>query len=51
MTPVETFAGEQGQPCREFTMRGFVDGESEEVFGTACRQPDGTWRIVESAPV
>jgi surface antigen len=50
MTPVETYPSEAGRPCREFTLEGYVGGEPEEVWGTACRQPDGSWRIVESAP-
>ena len=37
-------------PCREFTTRVYVGGRSEEAYGTACRQPDGSWRIAENAP-
>ncbi|MGF1610339.1 MAG: hypothetical protein ACFCUQ_13145 [Kiloniellales bacterium] len=32
--------------CREYSRTAIVGGAPVEVFGTACRQPDGTWRIV-----
>lgn len=50
MTPVETYRGRAGQPCREFTLQGYIGGTPQEVYGTACRQPDGSWRLVDSAP-
>jgi surface antigen len=37
---------EQGQPCREFRMFAEVDGQPQEVNGTACRRPDGNWEIL-----
>lgn len=33
-------------PCREFTQQVFIDGEPETATGVACRQSNGTWRIV-----
>ena len=33
-------------PCREFQTHIIIDGKSEPAHGTACRQPDGTWRVV-----
>ena len=33
------------QYCREFTTEIVVAGEAEKGYGTACRQPDGTWEI------
>lgn len=35
-----------GQYCREFSQTITVAGRTQEGYGTACRQPDGTWRIV-----
>lgn len=35
-----------GAYCREFQQTIVVGGRSEQAFGTACRQPDGSWRIV-----
>ncbi len=41
---VQTASGEQ---CREFQQTVTVGGRTEEAYGTACRQPDGTWKIVQ----
>ncbi len=30
--------------CRDYVDRLLVDGHTETLHGTACRQPDGTWR-------
>ena len=32
--------------CREYTQAVYLDGRPEIARGTACRQPDGTWRSV-----
>ena len=44
VTPTRTYE-RQDRVCREFVMDARIQGEAEEVHGTACRQPDGTWRI------
>lgn len=31
--------------CREYTQRVRVGGHLQEGYGTACQQPDGSWRI------
>lgn len=36
-----------GAYCREFQNTITVGGKSEQAFGTACRQPDGSWKIVQ----
>ncbi len=43
MTPQRTYY-ENSSPCREYTMTAYIDGRPETVRGTACRQPDGTWK-------
>jgi len=45
VTPQGTYETAEG-PCREFTMQSEVGGKPEQVYGTACRQPDGAWKIV-----
>ena len=35
-----------GQYCREYQTTVTVGGKTEDAFGTACRQPDGSWKIV-----
>ena len=47
MTPTRTYDGDYGQPCREFQQTVTVGGETEEAYGTACRQADGSWQITQ----
>lgn len=35
-----------GQYCREYQTTVTVGGKTEDAFGTACQQPDGSWKIV-----
>lgn len=35
-----------GQQCREYQSSAMVGGRPQPVYGTACLQSDGTWRIV-----
>jgi len=45
VTPTRTYQAPSGQYCREYTQTVQVGGKTEEAYGTACRQPDGTWKI------
>lgn len=47
VTPVRDGTTSSGLYCREFQQTVTVGGRTETAYGTACRQPDGTWRIVE----
>jgi len=44
--PIATYDDDQGQPCREFVTTIIIGGREEQGYGTACRQPDGSWQIV-----
>ena len=46
VTPTQTYQQNDGTYCREFTQTVTVAGETQQAYGTACRQPDGTWQIV-----
>lgn len=46
LTPTSTYETAQG-PCREYTMDALIGGKREQVYGTACRQADGSWKIVK----
>lgn len=46
VTPRRTYDSATG-PCREFTMDAQIGGRPQQVYGTACRQADGSWEIVE----
>ncbi len=35
-----------GQYCREYQNYATVGGRRHETYGTACRQPDGSWQII-----
>lgn len=32
--------------CREYTKTVTIGGRSEQAYGTACYQPDGSWEVV-----
>jgi surface antigen len=48
ITPTRTYQTNSGQYCREFTQEIIIGGQKEEAYGTACRQADGTWKVVNS---
>jgi surface antigen len=45
VTPTRTFQNEAGVYCREFQQSIVVGGQTQQAYGTACRQPDGTWKM------
>ena len=47
ITPTRTSFEGSGQPCREFTHEVYVGGNVQGAYGTACRQADGSWKIVQ----
>jgi surface antigen len=44
-TPTRTYQTDSGQFCREYQQEIVVGGQKQESYGTACRQPDGSWKI------
>jgi surface antigen len=46
-TPVSTYQSSSGKYCREYQTDIIVSGKKESGYGTACRQPDGTWEIIK----
>jgi surface antigen len=45
VTPTKTYQAANGQYCREYRQEIVVGGEKQQAYGTACRQPDGSWQI------
>jgi len=45
VTPKETVQDTDGRYCREYSVDAGVQGKTEQVYGRACRQPDGSWQI------
>ncbi len=46
ITPIRTWRLASGQYCREYQQQIVIDGRTQEAFGRACRQPDGSWKTV-----
>jgi surface antigen len=46
VTPKPAYQNARGQYCREYQQTITVAGKSEQAYGTACRQADGTWKVV-----
>jgi surface antigen len=44
MTPTYRTAPAASE-CREFTQNVMIGSHVEQAYGTACRQPDGSWRL------
>lgn len=44
VTPTRTFRTADRRDCREYSTWVFLGGYEEQVTGTACRMPDGSWQ-------
>lgn len=48
VAPQSASAG--AEPCREYDTEITVEGRRHAMRGTACRQPDGRWRVISQVP-
>lgn len=46
VVPVRNVSYHGNAYCREYRTTAIVAGKKEQVYGTACRQPDGSWKMV-----
>ncbi len=46
LTPSEAYQDRQGRYCREYQSTATIGGRVQQTYGTACRQPDGSWQIM-----
>lgn len=46
MRPQPAYQDKTGSYCREYQQTITVGGKTENAYGKACRQHDGTWKIV-----
>jgi hypothetical protein len=46
VTPTREGTSSAGRYCREFQQAVTIGGRTEQSYGTACMQPDGSWEIV-----
>ena len=44
-TPTRSYQSKGGEYCREYEQSVTIGGETQQAYGTACRQPDGNWRL------
>lgn len=42
--PTRTYYQDK-QPCREYLTEATIGGEKKKIYGKACRQADGSWRV------
>lgn len=38
---------QSGSYCREYQSTVNIGGQSQQAYGTACRQPDGSWKVAK----
>lgn len=46
VTPTKTARTSSGEYCREYIAKATVGNKVVDTYGTACRQPDGSWKLV-----
>ncbi len=46
VTPIREGNHNNGAYCREYNTTVNIGGRSEASYGTACRQPDGSWKMI-----
>ena len=44
--PTRDFRDNDGRYCREYQRTALIDGREQQIYGTACLMPDGSWQIV-----
>lgn len=44
--PEQNVTIDGNQYCREYRTTAIIAGKRQQMYGTACRQPDGTWQMV-----
>jgi surface antigen len=47
VTPAAPYQTASGQYCREYNQTIVVGGKKQSGHGTACREPDGSWKIIQ----
>lgn len=47
IVPQPAVQTDSGEYCREYQQTVVVGGKEEQAYGRACRQPDGSWKIVK----
>jgi surface antigen len=45
VVPTKNVTVEGNQYCREYRTTAIIAGKKQQMYGTACRQPDGSWKM------
>jgi len=45
VVPTRNVTVDGNQYCREYRSTANVAGKNQQIYGTACRQPDGSWKV------
>ena len=48
VTATREGSSSSGRYCREFQHEVTIGGKREQSYGTACRQPDGSWEVIST---
>jgi surface antigen len=46
VTPVKNVTVNGNKYCREYQTTATIAGKQQQMYGKACRQPDGSWKAV-----
>jgi surface antigen len=46
VVPLQAYEDREGRFCREYRTTATIAGRRQQLYGTACRQPDGSWQRV-----
>lgn len=46
VVPLRNFQDASGRYCREYQRMADIGGVPQQIYGTACMMPDGSWQIV-----
>lgn len=48
VVPVKNVSVDGNEYCREYRTTADIAGKKQQMYGTACRQPDGSWKAVSN---
>ena len=46
VVPLEGYEDHKGRICRDYRTTATIEGRQQEIYGTVCRQLDGSWQGV-----
>lgn len=51
VTPTKNISLNNNPYCREYRSVVNIGDKQQQLYGTACRQPDGSWKVMDSQEV